>query len=411
MFGSGLAGNAKEKAHRVSESLPLSATLHALDCDGQESLIRRLWEPLGYTVTIDGPAPLDARFPEWGASRLYTVTVSSAVTVQTLLTHLYGLIPVLDNAKHYFFGADEVEKLLRKGEGWLAAHPEKDLITRRYLRYRKPLAQAALEQLADVARLADVEGLPDADAPDALEQTRDQAEAKIEPLRLNDARIEAALDAVRTCPGEVRRVIDLGCGEGRTLASLHRAFPGLEMLAGMDVAPLTLEKAARRLRLDGMSERQRARVSLFSGSLVYRDARIGGYDVALLMEVVEHLDPSRLASLVRVVFEAARPRRVFVTTPNADYNPVWASLPAGKFRHGDHRFEWNARAGTRLPGGVFRHRAGRRGRTRNADAGRDVRFDCSAVTVSSRLALNSKNVLLCRPMAWATRERFRGRGR
>ena len=58
------------------------------------------------------------------------------------------------------------------------------------------------------------------------------------------------------------------------------------------------------------------------------------------MEVIEHLDPPRLWALEQVVFRYARPKRVVVTTPNAEYNVEWASLPAGKFRHRDHRFEW-----------------------------------------------------------------------
>jgi 3' terminal RNA ribose 2'-O-methyltransferase Hen1 len=124
------------------------------------------------------------------------------------------------------------------------------------------------------------------------------------------------------------------------MEALLARVPGLEHAAGMDVSSLALKIAARRLHLDRMSEREQARVSLFQGSLVYRDARLAGYDAALLTEVIEHLDPDRLASLVRVVWEFARPRRVIVTTPNAEYNSVWPALPAGKFRHSDHRFEW-----------------------------------------------------------------------
>jgi hypothetical protein len=61
---------------------------------------------------------------------------------------------------------------------------------------------------------------------------------------------------------------------------------------------------------------------------------------AALVEVIEHLDPPRLAAFERVVFEFARPARVVLTTPNAEYNVEWETLPAGSFRHKDHRFEW-----------------------------------------------------------------------
>ncbi len=337
VFGTALAGRSKDRPGRVGEKLPLSATLHTLDCDGGEGLIRRVWEPLGYAVTARRLA-LDARFPAWGESDLYAVTLEGQQTVRDLLTHVYVLVPVLDNAKHYAIGEDEVEKLLRRGEGWLSAHPEKDLIARRYLRYKRRLADAAL------ARLADIEGVPDAEeGEDAA--PRDAAEQRLEtPVRLNDRRIAAAVETVRGLDPPARRVLDLGCGEGKTMEALLKNVPGLEHVAGMDASSFALERAARRLHLDRMGERERGRVSLFQGSLVYRDARLEGYDVALLTEVIEHLDAGRLPSLERVVWEHARPRRVLVTTPNAEYHALWPALPAGRFRHPDHRFEWTRAA-------------------------------------------------------------------
>ena len=347
-FGTAMGGRSKERQERVTEKMPLSATLHALDCDGGETLIRKLFEPLGYDVTVERAAPLlDDRFPEWGAGDLYTVTVAANATVQDLLTHLYVLIPVLDNAKHYAFGEDEMEKLVRRGEGWLSTHSEKDLIARRYLRYRKTLANEALQ------RLADIEGVPDVDEAALVPETGDvampsprvraaQGEAALEtPTRLNDHRIAAVLDAVRATPGTSSpRVIDLGCGEGKTLSHLLTMSPPLAHVAGMDVSTVALQRAARNLHVERMGDREQARLSLFQGSLVYRDARLAGFDTALLQEVIEHLDADRLSALVRVVWEFARPRRVVVTTPNSEYNSVWPALPAGKFRHPDHRFEW-----------------------------------------------------------------------
>ena len=84
----------------------------------------------------------------------------------------------------------------------------------------------------------------------------------------------------------------------------------------------------------------RKRIRLIHGSLTYRDSRLAGYDAATVVEVIEHLDPPRLAAFERVLFEAARPATVVVTTPNAEYNVKWESLPAGQRRHKDHRFEW-----------------------------------------------------------------------
>jgi hypothetical protein len=57
--------------------------------------------------------------------------------------------------------------------------------------------------------------------------------------------------------------------------------------------------------------------------------------------VVEHLDPARIEAFARAVFGSARPATVVLTTPNADYNSTWSTLPAGQFGHRDHRFEWS----------------------------------------------------------------------
>lgn len=318
-----LAGRARERADLLGTPLPLEATLHALDCDAGPDLVRRLFAPLGYDCRI-ARLPLDPAFPEWGESDLYTVAVTADVTLHDLLSHLYVLIPVLDNAKHYGIGEDEVDKLLRHGDGWLATHPERDLVARRYLRYRHVLARTALD------RLAETDPAPETPAAPAPEE---QVEARV---RLNDRRIDAAVEAVRDLVPPARTVVDLGCGEGRTLRALLERIPTLERLVGMDVATAELAKAARRLKPE-----RHPKLTLLHGSLVYLDARLPERpDVALLTEVIEHLDPWRLATLEEVLFARLAPRRVVLTTPNAEYNRLWESLPAGKRRHHDHRFEW-----------------------------------------------------------------------
>jgi 3' terminal RNA ribose 2'-O-methyltransferase Hen1 len=324
VFGTALGGRSKERPERVGEVMPLQARLAAVDCDGGEALIRRLLEPLGYLVNVER-AVLDERFPHWGESDLYTITLEGRQTVQDLLAHLYVLIPVLDNRKHYYVDEAEIDKLMRRGEGWLAAHPDKELIARRYLLYRKRYVRAALDLLR--------EGAPDEEAEEAEEE---RIEA---PVRLNEARLQSVLAAVRAAEPPARRVIDLGCGEGRLLEMLLKER-GIEQIVGVDVSSHILARADERLHLDRMPERQRARIQLIQGSLVYQDGRFSGFDAATLVEVIEHLDPPRLAALEQVVFRHARPRRVIVTTPNAEYNAHWPSLPAGKFRHRDHRFEW-----------------------------------------------------------------------
>lgn len=326
VFRTAMTGVSKDRPERAAEPMDLTATLSAVDCDAGENLIRRLWEPLGYQVELSR-LPLDDRFPAWGESSLYRVTLRAQQTVQNVLTHLYVLIPVMDNAKHYYVDAAEIDKLVRRGEGWLAVHPEKELIARRYLAYKRQMVQAALEQLRDETAT---------DEP-AQEVEEKQIEA---PARLNEARMNAVMAAVRAMEPPARRVIDLGCGEGRLLQMLMKERE-IKEIVGMDISSVALNIAERRLKLERLPERQQERIKLIQGSLVYRDERFAGFDAALLVEVIEHVDPQRLSALEHVVFKHARPRRVIVTTPNADYNNVWASLPAGQFRHRDHRFEWS----------------------------------------------------------------------
>jgi 3' terminal RNA ribose 2'-O-methyltransferase Hen1 len=272
--------------------------------------------------------PLDERFPEWGDSPYYSVSVTGTKTLSELLTHLYVLIPIFDNDKHYFVGEDELDKLLIKGTGWLAQHPEKEQIARRFLKHRPSLYREALARLVEEERLSDAEDRPEPPQPEELLE---------QPLSLNDLRHGAVLAALRA--STARKVLDLGCGEGMLLRELlhDRQF---EQIVGLDVSIRSLEMASKRLKLDRLPPRQAERLQLIHGSLIYRDTRLEGFDAAAVVEVIEHLDPPRLAALERVLFEFARPTTIMLTTPNREYNVKWESLPAGRFRHSDHRFEW-----------------------------------------------------------------------
>jgi len=339
LFATAMNGRSKERPELVDVALPVRATVAALPCRGGEGLLRRLFEPLGYAVEAERHA-LDERFPEWGEGPYYTVTLSHEVPVRVLLEHLYVLVPVLDNEKHYWVGEDEVAKLLARGRSpgpdgrpWLASHPERELITTRYLKHQRRLTRDALATLA-----ADDD--PD---PDASEHEHDAEEERIErPLSLNQQRLGTVLAALKA--SGAASVLDLGCGEGSLLRELlkERQFA---RVVGVDVSVRALQRAAERLRLERMPEMQRKRLELLHGSLMYRDARLrmadgSAFDAAAVVEVIEHLDVPRLRAFERAVFEFARPRTVVVTTPNREYNVMWETLPAGQFRHRDHRFEW-----------------------------------------------------------------------
>jgi 3' terminal RNA ribose 2'-O-methyltransferase Hen1 len=327
LFTTALNGQSKERPELAATAIPLVAKLPVIAARGGEDVVRRLFEPLGYSVRI-GTLPLDEKFPEWGGSAYVSLELSASVTLQTLLTHLYVLIPVLDNEKHYWVGDDEIEKLLKRGEGWLAQHPEKELIVERYLKRQRSLTSEALARLAE----------DDPPEDEGKTDSSDEQEVKVErPLGLHEQRLGAVLSVLRGAGAT--RVLDLGCGEGKLLRHLlaDRQF---ERIVGMDVSWRSIEIANNRLKLDQLSERQRARVELLQGSLMYRDRRLEGFDAAAVVEVIEHLDTPRLAAFERVLFEFAKPATVVITTPNGEYNPLFPTLPAGQFRHRDHRFEW-----------------------------------------------------------------------
>ena len=371
VYGSALGGRCPDRPGLAEKVLPLEARIAVLPCRGGEAFLRRLFEPLGYDVGAEQHA-LDAKFPDWGESSYSTVTLSGRQRLRDLLTHLYVLIPVLDNDKHYWVGQDELEKLLRQGEGWLAQHPEREAITTRYLKHQHRLAREALARLAE-------EDHPD---PDAEQVVREQEEADLEATvvgietvaaaspagptgeteavaepfppsdvptfspddeavergpTLNTQRLATVLAALRAAGAN--SVVDLGCGEGKLLRLLldDKRF---ERVVGLDVSLRSLKYASERLRLDRLPPMKRQRINLMHGSLTYRDSRLAGFDAAACLEVVEHLDPPRLAAFERSVFEFARPRTVVLTTPNREYNIRFENLPAGRLRHRDHRFEW-----------------------------------------------------------------------
>jgi 3' terminal RNA ribose 2'-O-methyltransferase Hen1 len=326
-FGTALGGRSKSRQELAETNLPLEIRIAVLPCRGGEAFLHRLFEPLGYQLTAHRQ-PLDEKFPEWGESRYWSVVLSASKRLRDVLEHLYVLLPVLDDDKHYWVGRDEVDKLLRRGKTWLAAHPEREEITRRYLKHQHRLTRDAL------ARLTDEE-----DDPDESAELHAAEEITLEErISLNQQRLGVVLAALRQ--SGAKRVLDLGCGEGRLL-SLLLADPQFMQVMGMDVSPRVLEKAAQRLRLDSLPPRKRERISLLQGSLMYKDARLANYDAAAVVEVIEHLDPPRLAAFERVLFEHARPSTVVMTTPNSEYNSKFDSMPAGTFRHKDHRFEWS----------------------------------------------------------------------
>ena len=433
VFRSALRGRCDQRPELAATALPLRIEVPALICREPE-LAAALFEPLGWTVSAE-PVALDPAFPDWGASRYTNLTLTGTLRLSDALSHLFVLLAALDGAKHYWVASDEVDKLVRVGEGWLGTHPLRAMIARRYLARRQPLVREALARLAEVddvepealdnavgfegegdeleptdgagadsgseaaagagsgsegaagagsgseaAAGADsgsetvaagtgagsssetapalantphpprgltttkMEGAPDDQAPESAAEPApvNESEPKLghpseRRLSLAAARREAVVEALHEV--DAARVLDLGCGEGALLRDLlkDRAF---SEVVGVDVSARALQMAARKLRVDRLPDRVRARLTLRQGALTYTDARLAGYDAAVLMEVIEHVDPHRLPALEHAVFRAAHPRAVVVTTPNVEFNVRYETLEAGRFRHADHRFEW-----------------------------------------------------------------------
>jgi 3' terminal RNA ribose 2'-O-methyltransferase Hen1 len=326
VFSTALGGRSKDRPELAQTPIPLTAKLSVLPCRGGEAFLRELFEPLGYKV-ITQRHHLDEEFPEWGESRYFTVELQHTVTLSDLLSHLYVLIPVLDDDKHYWVGDEEIEKLLHHGEGWLTNHPAKEQITKRYLKRQQRLTRLALAQLTE-----------EEEDPDSAEESHDKEEAIVEkPLSLNKQRLNAVVTALKN--NYAKRVIDLGCGQGNLLKMLLKdSF--FEKVTGVDASYRCLEVTQERLDRLRLPRNQWERLQLIQGALTYQDKRFKGYDAAAVIEVIEHLDLYRLSSFERVLFEFAKPQTVVVTTPNIEYNVKFETLPAGKLRHRDHRFEW-----------------------------------------------------------------------
>jgi 3' terminal RNA ribose 2'-O-methyltransferase Hen1 len=328
VFNTAMKGRCDARPELAASAIPLEIHLPVLPCRGGPDLARRLFAPLGWTVAAE-PVELDPAFPEWGPSPYVDLRLAGTLRLADALAHLYVLLPVLDDAKHYWVSGDEVDKLVRSGGAWLAGHPERDLITTRYLAHQRRFAAEALE------RLTELDDRPPDEEEEATARGHDAGDERVASLA---EQRRAAIVAELRAAGATR-VVDLGCGEGSLLRTLL-AEPAFTEIVAVDVAARALKIAAARLRLDRLAERQLARISLLHGSVTYADPRLAGYDAIVLSEVVEHVDPPRLPALAAAVFGAARPATVLMTTPNAEYNVRWETLPAGERRHPDHRFEW-----------------------------------------------------------------------
>ena len=330
VFGTAMSGRADDYQDLSDRSLDLTAEITMLPCSGDIQMVERVFEPLGYSVAYE-TFIADEMFPEWGESKYINLMIKGHVRLRDLLRHIYVLLPVFDRQKHYWVGKDEVDKLLRNAEDWLKDHPEKAYITGRYLNRRHSLINLAMKQL----EAPETDHEEPGESPEGV-----PAEAVRQKMNLNTRRLHDVVDMLKALG--VHSVIDIGCGEGNLLSYLLKDSQ-FQTVAGVDVSYSVLEKAKSKLKVERMSDYMLNKLSLFQGSLTYKDNRFKGYDAVCVIEVIEHLDLSRLTAFERVVFEFTRPRYVVLTTPNKDYNEVYETMAKGSLRHADHRFEWSRR--------------------------------------------------------------------
>ena len=317
VFRDALGGKCKDRPELVERALDLEVELAVVRCSSE--YLRQIFLPLGYAVETRSH-PLDPQLG-WQQVLYQTVTLKAITPLHRLLNHLYILLPVLDPQKHYYVDQDEMEKLLRKGEGWLAQHPLKASIVERYLKFRPGLTRDALARLQETP-----------EDPETVTLEADQAEEELEkPIRLHDLRLDRVTELLKA--SGLQHVVDMGCGTGKLVSRL-RKFRQFQRIQAVDVSYQSLVTARDKLRTED------ARIEFLHGSLLYRDSRLRGCQAVALVEVIEHLDPPRLRSSEKNLFAYLRPQLVLVTTPNRDYNQLFPTLSAGKFRHHDHRFEW-----------------------------------------------------------------------
>jgi len=317
VFGDAIAGRCTSRAELVDHAWNVTVLIPSVPARG-ELRPADVFGPLGWSVTARAEPLMPA---DWGDSDFATLTLSGRFTVRDSLRHIAVALPALAGDKHYFVDDDEVDKLLRLGDGWLADHPRRDAIVRGYLKNLGGLTTEALTRL----------GSDRVDQESADDETRAVETRRRSPdtrQTLADERVGWVAEIIRGT--QARSVLDVGCGEGRLLDALS-ADSVATRLAGVDVSTDELHSAARRL------ERRRG-IELWQSSLLYTDERCRGFDVVVLMEVIEHIDPGRLPVAVDSVFDTMQPGAVIVTTPNAEYNPVYGL--DNSFRHPDHRFEF-----------------------------------------------------------------------
>ena len=337
-LGTALNGKPKEAYARwVGHPFDMELSFGPVASDLPDRAIEELFSPLGYAVTLERDE-LTYTFDLKKKSTVRRIILRGQVTVQNALRQLFLLIPVLDNYKHYFISEDEIDKIKRYGEGWLDSHPLKEMIIKRTLRFAELIRQyerqeGALSAPAEAVN-AEEDNVSTEGKGDGIDDPSLQEDP---PVRLNELRYRAITDVVAGLPLK-RRIVDMGAGEGKLSARLAY-IPGVESILAVEPSGQSRLRAMERFAK--LEERSgiAAMPEPIIGSLFYFDEQLQNQDVMILCEVIEHIDAYRLNGIMDTIMNEYQPEVLLVTTPNKEYNQVYA-MERESFRHHDHRFEW-----------------------------------------------------------------------
>ncbi|MCK1992095.1 3' terminal RNA ribose 2'-O-methyltransferase Hen1 [Peribacillus muralis] len=309
-LGTALNGQPKEEhAEWVNHPFSFQFDFGPVVSTLSDNQLRELFEPIGYEVSITRP-DIQYSFDMKDRSSTRTVSLKGLKTLQEGLRHLFVLIPVIDNYKHYYIDEKEIDKLERYGEGWLDDHPMRDFIYRQSLRFKE------------------VYSIVENKKP---EMKKDDKESKV---RLNDLRYEKIFDTVSQM--HPSSVVDFGSGEGKLSVRLGFIEGVKEILAVEPSQSATLKALGR---FDKVKDKEKFVIPKpLWGSLFYYDEELKNKDVIILCEVIEHIDEHRLPKVMDTILQDYQPRALILTTPNREYNEVYDMEDA--LRHNDHRFEW-----------------------------------------------------------------------
>ena len=329
VFGTAISGRGDEYQELADSKIDLTASIHMLPCPLDKEILNKIFQPLGYAVSYE-TFLLDEKFPQWGDSKYVNLNITGKVELKTLLKQIILLIPAFDRFKHYDIGGqDEINKLIKLGDGWLNNHPEKDFILARYLQYKKGLVNKAQEQFKSDIEVSEV--IEDSDV--AIEEFEIGEIVENEKKEsLNTMRWNTVLKSLADY--DVKSLLDLGCNNGKFLEKVRDKLD-INKLAGTDISFKVISVANRKANKKDMSK-----IDFFHSSILYKDNRFKGYDAVTVIEVMEHIDKSKLYLFEKILFGYINPRIIILTTPNKDYNENYKNLDSKGLRHFDHRFEF-----------------------------------------------------------------------